>query len=124
MMKFKAVVLCLKLLTCLIVQRSFDNVLYDCVQKYNTLKMDTLRKYKKVKIKIRKAELNLTLLTNCQTVNAYPKFLTSNLSNVTSHDGKFIKKRLLRSSLKKRKKEVQSLRKDAGFYEKDLAKVL
>ena len=86
-MKFKAVVLCLKLLTCLIVQRSFDNVLYDCVQKYNTLKMDTLRKYKKVKIKIRKAGLGLTFLTNCQTVNAYPKFLTSNLSNVTSHDG-------------------------------------
>ena len=56
-MKFKTVVLCLKLLTCLIVQRSFGSILYDYVQKYNTLKMDTLRKYEKLKIKIRKAEL-------------------------------------------------------------------
>ena len=32
-MKFKTVILCLKLLTCLIVQRSFGNILFDYVQK-------------------------------------------------------------------------------------------
>ena len=46
--------------------------------------METLRKYEKLKIKIRKAELDLTFLTNCQTLNCYPKFLTFNLPNVTS----------------------------------------
>ena len=51
------------------------------LQKYNTLKTDTLRKYEKLKIKIRKAELGLTFLTNCQTLNFYPKFLTFNLPN-------------------------------------------
>ena len=35
----------------------------------------SLRKYKKLKIKIRKAELDLTFLTNSQTLNVYPKFL-------------------------------------------------
>ena len=41
-----------------IVQRSFCNMLYDYVQKYNILKMESLRKYGKSKIKIRKAELD------------------------------------------------------------------
>ena len=106
MMKFKTVVLCLKLLTCLIVQRSFGNILYDYVQKYNTFKTDTLRKYEKLKIKIRKAELDLTFYTNCQTLNVYPKFLKFNLPNVTSHHARFMRKRLLRSAIKKRKKEL------------------
>ena len=123
-MKFKIVVLCLKLLKCLIVQRSFGNILYDYVQKYNTLKTDSLRKYEKVKIKIWKADLDLTFLINCQTLNVYPKFLTFNLLNVTSHNARFIRKRLLRSAIKNRKKELRLLRKDAVVYEKDLAKVL
>ena len=105
-MKFKTVLLCLKLLACLIVERSFGNILYDYVQKYNTLKTETLRKYEKLKIKIRKAELDLTFLTNCQTLNVYAKFLTFNLPSVTSHDARFIRKGLLRSAIKKRKKRV------------------
>ena len=106
-----------------IVQRSFCNMLYDYVQKYNILKMESLRKYGKSKIKIRKAELDWIFLTNCQTLNVYPKFLTFNFSNVSSHDARFIRKRLLCSAIKKRKKRG-SLRKDAVAYEKDLAKVL
>ena len=66
----------------------------------------SLRKYKKLKIKIRKAELDLTFLTNCQTLNVYAKFLTFNLPSVTSHDARFIRKGLLRSAIKKRKKRV------------------
>ena len=114
-MKFKTLVLCLKLLTCLIVQRSFGNILYDYVQKYNTLPTETLEK---LKITSRKAELDLTFLTNCQTLNVYPKFLTLNLPNVTLHGARFIRKRLLCSAIKKGKKELQSLRKDAVVYKK------
>ena len=88
------------------------------------MKTETLRKYEKLKIKIRKAKLHFTFLTNFQTLNAYRKFLTFNLPNVTSHDARFIRKRLLRSAIKKRKKELHSLRKDAVVYEKDLTKVL
>ena len=80
-------------------------MLYDFVQKYNTLKTDTFRKYEKLKIKIRKAELDLTFHTNCQKLNVYPKFLKFNFLNITSHDARFMKKRLLQSAIKKRKKE-------------------
>ena len=88
------------------------------------MKTETLRKHKKLKIKIRKAKLDLTFLTSCQTLNVYPRFLTLNLPNVTSHNARFIRKHLLCSAIKKRKKELCSLRKDAVVYEKDFAKVL
>ena len=93
-----------KLLTCLVVQRSFSNILYNFVQKYNTLKTDTFRRYEKLKIKIRKAELDLTFLTYCQTRYVYPKFLTFNLPNVASNDARFIRKFILTPLIKKKKR--------------------
>ena len=92
-------------------------MLYHYVKKTPHLETETLRKYKKLNIKTRKAELDLTFLTNCQTLNVYPKSLIFNLPNVISHDARFIRKRLLRSAIKKRKKELPSFRKDAAVYE-------
>ena len=92
-----------------IVQRNFGNVIYDYVQKYDTLKIEQLRKYEKLKIKIRKAELDAMFLRICQIFNATSKFLTINLPNVSSYDLQFIKKRLLRSAVNKRNKELRSL---------------
>ena len=91
-----------------IVQRNFGNVIYDYVQKYDTLKIEQLRKYEKLKIKIRKAELDAMFLRICQIFNATSKFLTINLANVSSYDLQFIKKRL-RSAVNKRNKELRSL---------------
>ena len=79
MVNFKPVALFLKIISLFIVQRNFGNIIYDYVQKYNTLKIEQLRKYEKLKIKIRKAELDVTFLKNCQTLNVTPKFLTINL---------------------------------------------
>ena len=66
--------------------------------------------------------MDLTFLTNCHRLNVYLKFLTFNLPNVTSSGARFIKRRPLHSAIKKRKKELRSLRKDTAAYEKDLAK--
>ena len=59
----KSVVLFLKIISLFIVQRNFGNIIYDYVQKYDTLKTDQLRKYEKLKTKIRKAELDATFLS-------------------------------------------------------------
>ena len=67
MVNFKLVMLFLKIISLFIVQRSFGNITYDYVQKYDTLKIGLLRKYEKVKIKIRKAKLDATFLKTCQT---------------------------------------------------------
>ena len=56
------------------------------MQKYDTLKIEQLRKYEKLKIKIRKAELHATFLRNCQIFNVRPKSLAINLPNVSSSD--------------------------------------
>ena len=88
------------------------------------MKTETLGKYEKLKIKIRKAELDLTFLTDCQTLNVYPNFLTFNVLNVSSHDSRLMRKGLLRSAIKKREKELRSLRKHVFVYEKDFTKVL
>ena len=74
----------------LVVQRIFGNIKNDYVQKYDTLKIEQLRKYEKFTIKIRNAELHATFLRNCQTFNATPKFLTINLPNVSLYDLQFI----------------------------------
>ena len=92
---FKSVVLFSKIILLFIVQRNFGNIIYDYVQKYDTLKIEQLRKYEKLKIKIRKAKLDAMFLRNCQRFNVTYKFLTINLPNHSSYDLQFIKKILL-----------------------------
>ena len=53
------------------------------------MKTDPPSNFEKLKTEIRKAELDLTFLTNCQTFNVYSKFLTINLPSVTSYDARF-----------------------------------
>ena len=80
---FKSVVLFLKIISLLIVQKNFGNIIYDYIQKNDSLKIEQLRRYEKLKIKIRKGELDATFLRNCQIFNVTPKFLTINLPNVS-----------------------------------------
>ena len=47
---------------------NFGNILYDYVQIHDNLKTNKLKKYEKLKIKIRKTQLNLTFLTNYQAL--------------------------------------------------------
>ena len=88
------------------------------------MKTEQLRKYKKLKIKIRKGELDATFLRNCQIFNVTHKFLTINLPSVSSYDLQFIKKRLLRSAVNKRNKELRSLKRDLSNHEREIGRVL
>ena len=103
-------------------QWNFGNIIYDYLQNYVTLKIEQLRKYEKLKIKIRKAELDATFLRNCQTFNVTPKFLT--YSRVSSYDLQFIKKRLLQSAVNKRNKELRSRKIDLSNHEREIGRVL
>ena len=124
MVNFKTVVLFLKIISLLIVQRNFGNIIYDYIQKCNTLKIEQLRKCEKLKIMIRKAELDVTLLKNYQTFNVTSKFLTINLLSVSSQNLQFIKKRLLRNAVNKRNKELRSLKRDLSNHEREIGRVL
>ena len=83
-----------------------------------------MRKYKKLEIKVRRVELNVVFLKNCQTINILSKFLITNVPNVGSKDLQLIKKRLLRSAFNKRNKELTSLMRDLRNYEQEIGRVL
>ena len=102
---------------------NFGNIIYDYVRKYDTLKIEQLRKYENLKTKITKAESDATSLRNCQIFNVTPKFLPFNLPNASSYDLQFIKKRLLRSAVNKRKKELRSLKRDLSDHEREIGRV-
>ena len=62
-----------------------------------------LHKYEKLSIKVKKAGLDLNFLSNYCLVNVIPKFLAFNLPYCNDEDTRFIRKRLPRSAIKKRK---------------------
>ena len=124
MIKIKTVTIILKILANFMVHRNLGNLIYDYVQKYDAVNVEQLRKYEKTRKKIRKAELDLRFLMNCQTLNVVPKFLSFNLPNVNQYDKRCIRKRLLRSVISKRKKELRSLKKSLSTYEKKIQNIL
>ena len=66
--------------------------------------------YKQIKLLIRKF-LGLNFLSNCRLFNVISKFLAFNLPYSNDEDTRFIRERLLRSAIKKRKEERYKLEK-------------
>ena len=63
-------------------------------------------KYEKLQYKKNKLKLNINFLKNCKQLGVYPKFLTFKLPNVSNRDALTICKRLFRSIINKRNKEL------------------
>ena len=78
MVNFKAAILFIRILTCLISHRTFGNVIYDNAQKCSELFISKLRKLEKLSIKLKKADHDITVLPNCKVVNVITKFLAFN----------------------------------------------
>lgn len=119
--KIKTVVFILKLLSSLILSRSFGSIIFDISNKYNgNVSIAQLRKLEKSYIKLKKAELDVTFLQNCQLYGVYPKFLCYNLPSCNSFDARAIRKRLLRSAIHKRNKEKHKLEKECTKARSDI----
>ena len=68
-----------------------------------------LRKFEKVAVKSRKAELDLNFLKNCQSFHVFPKFLCFPLPNNSNHDVLAVRKRLLRTAITRWTRELRKL---------------
>ena len=79
------------------------NVIYGIEQKYTELSISKLWKLEKLSINLKNANLDITFLSNCKVFNVTAKFLAFNRPNTNDSDSRLIRKRLLRSVLKKRK---------------------
>ena len=112
-MKLQTFVVFIRLITGLALLRPFGSIINDVVHNSNgQLDLCDLRKLEKLRIKLRKAELDLNFLKNCQTLGVTPKFLAYNLPHTSRLDGHVIRKRLLRSAIHKRNGELSKFRKE------------
>ena len=96
----------------------------DIVRKYGNVTVKYFRKYEKLEYKKTKLKLDINFLNNCKQLGAYPKFLIFKLPNVSHTDALSIRKRLLRSAVNKRYKELQHFSKELSLSENFLRKQL
>ena len=91
------------------------------VQQYCTKLWKFSVKYEKLEYKKNKLKLDIYFLNNCKQLGEYPKFLIFKLRNVSNKEALSICKRLLRSAINKRNKELQHLSKEFSLPENFLS---
>ena len=127
-MIIKSVVLFLKCLTIFVLNRNFGNLVHDVAHKYNEqLDVADLRKLEKLHKKVEKVTLDITFLRNCDTFNVVPKFLCFNIPHSSWFEQKSIRRRLLKSAIRRREKEklqlVNTLKHHEEFVRKTLTSI-
>ena len=105
-------------------QRTFGKVIHDIVLKYDSLDKSKLCRFKKLSIKLKEADLDLTFLSNGQTFNVIPKFLAYVLPYTNDEDSRFIRKRLLRKGMRKRRDERYRLEKQLRNIRTEICSIL
>ena len=91
--------------------RKIINAYNDIGRKYGNVTVKDFCKYEKLQYKKKKIKLDMDFINNCKQLGVYPKFLIFKLPNVSNKDTLSIRKRLLRSAINKRNKELQHLSK-------------
>ena len=89
-----------------VVSQKIINFYNDIARKYGNVTVKDFGKYEKLQYKKNKLKLNIKFLNNCKQLGVYPKFLTFKLPNVSNRDALTICKRLFRSAINKRNKEL------------------
>ena len=95
--------------------RKIINIYNDIERKYRNVTVKDFRNYETVEYKKNKLKLDINFLNNCKQLGVYPKFLIFKLPNVSNKDALSIRKRLLRSAINKRNKELQHLSKELSL---------
>ena len=108
--KFKIVCFYLKVISCLLLVQKFGNIVHDLPAKYEReLSLADFRHWEKTSIKVRKAQLEVNSLKNCRSLRVFPKFISFSHPNTSPKDVTAIRKRLLRSAIERRSKELKKL---------------
>ena len=96
----------------------------DLAKKYGNVTVKDIHKYGKLEYKKNKLKLVIDFLNNCKELGLYPKFLFFKLSNVSNKDASSICKRLFRSAINKRNKELQYVLEELSIPESFFSKQL
>ena len=103
---------------------SIINVYIDLARKYGNVTVKDFRKYEELQYKNDKLKLDLNFLNNCKQLGVYLKFFIFKPLNVSNKDASSICKRLLRSAIYKRNKELQHVLKELSTSGNFLSKQL
>ena len=114
--RFKNVVLFIQTILSFALSRKIINIYNVIARKYGNVTVKYFRKYEKLEYKKNKLKLVIDFLNNCKQLGVYPKFLIFKLPNVSNKDALSIRKRILRSAINKRNKELQHLSKELSLY--------
>ena len=107
--RLKNVVIFIQTVLSFVLSRKIINICNDIARKYGDVTVKDFRKYEKLEYKKNKLKLDTDFLKNCKQLGVVPKFLIFKLRNVSNEDALSIIKRLLRSVISKRNKELQHL---------------
>ena len=100
--EIQSIVFKTKILACLLLSRSFGNVIHNIATNSNgLLSASDIRNLEKCYKKRNKALLDKNFLKNCKTGNVFPKFIRFDIALANRSDVRFIKKRLLKNALQK-----------------------
>ena len=113
--RLKNVVIFVQTILSFVLSRKIINIYNDIARKYGNVTVKDFRKYEKLECKKNKLKLDIDFLNNCKQLGVYPKFLIFKLPNVSNKDALSIRKRLLRSAINKRNKELQQLSKELSL---------
>ena len=104
-----------------VLSRKIINAYNDIGRKYGNVTVKDFCKYEKLQYKKKKIKLDMDFINNCKQLGVNPKFLIFKLPNVSAKDTLSICKRLLRSAINKRNKELQHLSKKLSLTENFLS---
>ena len=119
--RLKNVVIFIQTILSFVLSRKIINIYSDIARKYGNVTVKDFRKYEKLEYKKNKLKLDIDFLNNCKQLGVYPKFVIFKLPNVSNKDALSIRKRLLRSAISKRNKELQHLSKELSLSVKILS---
>ena len=122
--RLKNVVISIQTILSFVLSRKIINIYNDIARKYGNVTVKDFRKYEKLEYKKNKLKLDIDFLNNWKQLGVYPKFLIFKLPNVSNNNALSILKRILRSAINKRNKELQHLSKELSLSENVLSKQL
>ena len=119
--RLKNVVIFIQTILSFVLSRKIIIIYNDNARKYGNVTVKDFRKCEKLEYKKNKLKLDIDFLNNCKELVVYQKFLIFKLPNVSNKDTLSICKRLLRSTINKRNKELQHLSKELSLSENFLS---
>ena len=121
---FKNVVIFIQTILSFVLSRKIINIYKDIAWKHGNVTVKDFQKYQNLEYKKNKLKLDIDFLNNYKQLGMHPKFLIFKLPNVSNKEPLSIRKRLLRSAIKKRNNELRHFSKEISLSENFLSKRL